>query len=794
MPQLNTSPPIPAFLSAISSASARSAIDAVSPSDVSASLSASFASSSQAEALTASNVSIIPSLEKIVSLTRRERKKLNAPKFRSKLGSGIASLLVFGDSYGQFVFPTAQAETDVLWQLWRTYGFRGVWLGLSASNVPGFGTGLAGGAIAQVAKDFSLLPNGDVFSLPSPGAAIGFSATVPGTEYAGNKLTAVYKIQTGGGTMKWQTRLNKFSAWVDGATIDTSVGTNGSVGTTSITWTKDASFESQLIVVTGATVVAGALLEDTTATVGVIVTILARGGLDLTGQANTMPQANLAVLLGVMVPDLIVQTFADSDISVSFTAQYALWQGARAAQDWIYVAPSFGNTDDVASAGDIRNNAIIDFAIANGQEYWDMRQCIRNYALAVANGLMGDVTHLNGFGINIVAEEFWNDFGVLKRQNSVTSQPIKTASVDARKITLRGNVLTDLMIAQGRAGIGAGGIIAPAAAASLVGNVKSMTSVGTGPFAIAAWRRFEATVGGNNSIFAIMPTNARTNQAGGIFANLATDGAIKIDWFQGTTSDFMRITLAAASIAPYLNKTCLFGFRRTANNDIIITINDQVIIPNQVSASGAGVISGSLTVGSNFSWFGYHINTAGASSEILATAFWNTDTDPVSWFTSGAVPATPAYFYALREGGGGQTLDLSGSGNHGEVFGNWRRPVCDGVTTLTANATLAVNSVYLINKASTQCVCTLPTTARVGDFIEIRGLSTNGWRVSQATGHQIVEGAGTTIGTNSTTAGTSGNIQSGARYDTVILRCVVSDSITPSYIWTVVRNGAITWA
>lgn len=61
------------------------------------------ATSSEAEALSATS-SITPSVDRYSQIARRDSRTLKAGFFKGKLGQSIASLLVWGDSYGQFVF------------------------------------------------------------------------------------------------------------------------------------------------------------------------------------------------------------------------------------------------------------------------------------------------------------------------------------------------------------------------------------------------------------------------------------------------------------------------------------------------------------------------------------------------------------------------------------------------------------------------------------------------------------------------------------------------------------------
>lgn len=105
-------------------------------------------------------------------------------------------------------------------------------------------------------------------------------------------------------------------------------------------------------------------------------------------------------------------------------------------------------------------------------------------------------------------------------------------------------------------------------------------------------------------------------------------------------------------------------------------------------------------------------------------------------------------------------------------------------STLTSDATAAVNNGYLIKHATpaTKLVVTLPATAALYSEIEIDGYTAGLWKLAQNSGQ--------TIHFNSidTTTGTGGYLEATNRYDSVLLRCVVTDTE-----WMVVRSqGTIT--
>lgn len=95
--------------------------------------------------------------------------------------------------------------------------------------------------------------------------------------------------------------------------------------------------------------------------------------------------------------------------------------------------------------------------------------------------------------------------------------------------------------------------------------------------------------------------------------------------------------------------------------------------------------------------------------------------------------------------------------------------------TLTADATLAVNRSYVVNKSGSKAILTLPATAAVGDRIEIQGLSSNGWQL------QNDSGVATTVydGTSSRFQGSGASaplFQSLGAYSALSLVCVTANT------------------
>ncbi len=105
-------------------------------------------------------------------------------------------------------------------------------------------------------------------------------------------------------------------------------------------------------------------------------------------------------------------------------------------------------------------------------------------------------------------------------------------------------------------------------------------------------------------------------------------------------------------------------------------------------------------------------------------------------------------------------------------------------SVVTVDASFTVNTGTIANKAGLLTM-TLPTTAAIGDIIEITGINTAaGWKIAQNANQQIF------FGTSSTTLGITGSLASINIRDSVKMVCVVAGAST---VWNVLSSiGNIT--
>jgi len=123
----------------------------------------------------------------------------------------------------------------------------------------------------------------------------------------------------------------------------------------------------------------------------------------------------------------------------------------------------------------------------------------------------------------------------------------------------------------------------------------------------------------------------------------------------------------------------------------------------------------------------------------------------------------------LAAGTSGYVLTSNGSGSAPSF-----QAISSGGTvwnTVTAGQAMVAGNGYIAN-SSTRVSLSLPATSVVGATVSIMGLGSGGWSVTQVSSSQQIM-----IGNASTTLGTSGYLSSDNQYDSVVLVCIVADSV-----------------
>lgn len=125
--------------------------------------------------------------------------------------------------------------------------------------------------------------------------------------------------------------------------------------------------------------------------------------------------------------------------------------------------------------------------------------------------------------------------------------------------------------------------------------------------------------------------------------------------------------------------------------------------------------------------------------------------------------------------------NLSMSGTTLNVAGTFS-PLPQTVVSGTSQ-TAAVNNGYITNNAAL-CTVTLPTTASVGQLVQVTGQGAGGWKIAQNASQLII------FNSNVTATGTGGFLASSLATDNLMLMCTVANTT-----WNVISSqGNITGA
>lgn len=134
----------------------------------------------------------------------------------------------------------------------------------------------------------------------------------------------------------------------------------------------------------------------------------------------------------------------------------------------------------------------------------------------------------------------------------------------------------------------------------------------------------------------------------------------------------------------------------------------------------------------------------------------------------GGTTATGAHQSIASVGSSGQVLTSNGAG----ALPTFQAAASGGLTwneETGTSATMSVDNGYIANNASLVTL-TLPTTAAVGDIVEVVGKGAGGWKIAQNSGETIYF-----VG-SSTTTGTGGSVASTAQYDSATLICITANN------------------
>ena len=130
-------------------------------------------------------------------------------------------------------------------------------------------------------------------------------------------------------------------------------------------------------------------------------------------------------------------------------------------------------------------------------------------------------------------------------------------------------------------------------------------------------------------------------------------------------------------------------------------------------------------------------------------------------------------FTALTVGTNGFVLEADStqaSGVKWAAGGNPSFNISSWVNVTTATQTMADLTGYFANDVSAPVAFTLPATAAQFDYMEIVGVSSQGWNIIQGSGQSIV------FGNVATTVGAGGSLASTNGTDSIRLQCIVANT------------------
>jgi hypothetical protein len=422
-----------------------------------------------------------------------------------------------------------------------------------------------------------------------------------------------------------------------------------------------------------------------------------------------------------------------------------------------------------------------------------------------------DVTHVNALGQNELIRTFMEASGLLTHWSANATKPITTSSAAVDTLALNGYDQTTKNRELRNAYFGErGGISFTGSTSNYIFNNTPVATIGAGSFTVCGWFRVPTGPLTDGEIFGLRSSLSGSNQASSFSLGYST-GQAKLalsvrDSGNTTTTVFGSGTTTQAGTASYewaqrVGSIVFVAVRRNASATggewpLTVWIGDTKYI-----ATG-----GTYAIALNSDLSGSYLKLGAVSSSVASTGlecygiryFQSalTDAQIQKMARDGSAPTGATIDWAANELRGSVLHDRSGNGIDGiwveAATGiSWVWPQSDRPRVVTANSTqLVANEAVVTGSGNGNLnVLTLPASPKQGDWVAVSGYASGKWKVAQPAGAQIVTAAGGTVGTNATTAGTGGYIQAAQRYDAIKLRCVYSNTSTPSYIWVV--DGAV---
>jgi hypothetical protein len=634
-----------------------------------------------------------------------------------------------------------------MWRkLWATYGFGGYMMQNLNDNQDGNLPGMvlsAGAAYARsgngpgVAADYAFWPSGQWVALGA-GNIITVGSFADGFETS--IFRAYYYRESGGGTMKLQSRTNE-TDWADEAGF-TSIDANGAAGIQILNAPKGTRARRQfrLVGLTGTVKVplCGAINGS-----GIAFWQISRGGNTL-ADWNLFPTADSNALLPSINPAMVTHDWKDVAAgapTATWTAALAAWEGKVAAAgintDVLYLGASVDDTGSNLTD----SPATYAHAVAFGRLYLDMTTLGESFAKTnTAFGGFLDGTHIYGPASWSLSD------AVLRLLRIEGGARVPQRTIEDTRLFGEPRVRYDTRLLET--------MRATAAAVkrehagfrpTLIGGIDAYmfanpTSPGTNDFTVAWWMTLPVSnTTGTRGMFRLSSSNTNGNTA----------SSIGIDYDSGQDTLFVDMSNAANNGSRRLNarwvmpnfagRTVLVAFKRTAGR-VVFSFDGEPLgdfydprdaltgsgrLAYTESTNGTNPPAWSDTITGTSLLAGKGINATWENGPVWhEVGYWNralTDAELFAYRLSGNPPLSPAGLWRLQEGLGRFAYDDSGNGLTGtfttpaaQQFGLWARPARNRFLVTTS---LAFSSSIAAGAAAT--LTATVTGAKVGDRVTV---------------------------------------------------------------------------
>jgi len=700
-------------------------------------------------------------------------------------GTGNASLMVFGDSIARSLI----AE-DALRNMYKTYGFRGIFCSfISAFGGPLYSinrNGLNSGATVLI-NQYNEYFNGDVFQLADTGQQVSFNFKNVVDEknridFSTNRATIVYKTVSGGGTFDVY---KSIGAGTNIRTLIGTVNTNGASGlaTTVFDFSKslESTIEIECVWASGTVVIVGALMEDTTKK-GLILSFADKGGLDMVN-INTMPSANVSVLLNLIKPNCITWSMKDSNAVSKLTALNTLFKSVYSLTEFLIIVPYPDIIAATEAQAKTANYPIRDWAIANKQDYYDTLKDVPSYQYGLDRGWFADVTHLNETAQNVLSVNLFKEWAISPAYKGVVfdyTDRKKTYYADD-DIILQQKSLSKSLVTLGDGTYKDTGVVI-GQGDSFVYNQIAFTPIANSDFMLLT--TFKIPIG--QTFRSIGIVGIRT------FAGGISNGSLSIGL--NATSTRLEVVLRTVSgVSQRHDSTDAYNYilaNQGGINEMIFIKNDADAIFIKLFINGiyfelnALQLNAVTSLDTGFIKLGAQAGDQTNTNLVIFNcgyklgSFTKIDVDQLLRYKN---TSSFTLYNDFNENRG----EISATSKNEKFYikGNsyWEnKKYTDIFQTKTTNVNIQMvsNQTYIHDWIINGNIgnFTLPISANVGDFIKIIGYGYAKWRVKQNAFEQILTGVGATVGTNATTIGITGQIATTNIYDCVTLRCAYKDT------------------